>query len=134
MDYKNRDYFVIWDNWDYCFNHQIIKKMKRYFNYKIKCKYILINFDSYFYCISINKKDSVRLINYLKDNNIKYIKVFNEPIVLNGYITLFIDINKLFNDRSYWYSVLSDTKRKMVDKKILAMKKLLTSKFIIKNG
>ena len=96
MDYKNRAYFVIGENLDYCFDHQIIKKIKRYFNCKIKCKYIWINCDLYFYCIGINKKDSVRLINYLKDNGIKYIKVVNEPIVLNRYSVAFIDTSKPF--------------------------------------
>lgn len=134
MDYKNRDYFVIGKNLDYTFDHGIIKRIKRYFNCKIKCKWILINGYLYFYCIGVNKRDSDKLINYLKDNNIKYVQVFDEPLVLDRYSTLFIDINKPFNDSSYWYNVLSDTKRKMVDKKILTMKKLLTSKFITKMG
>ena len=132
MDYKNRDYFVIGDNLDYCFDHNIIKKIKRYFKCKIKCKWILINGYLYFYCIGVNKRDSDKLINYLKDNDIKYVQVFDEPLVLDRYSTLFIDINKPFNDSSYWYNVLSDTKRKMVDKKILTMRKLSTSKFITK--
>lgn len=134
MDYKNRDYFVVGKNLDYTFDHGIIKRIKRYFNCKIKCKWILINGYLYFYCIGVNKRDSDKLINYLKDNDIKYVQVFDEPLVLDRYSTLFIDINKPFNDSSYWYNVLSDTKRKMVDKKILAMRKLSTSKFITKNG
>lgn len=134
MDYKDRDYFVIGKNLDYTFDHGIIKRIKRYFNCKIKCKWILINGYLYFYCIGVNKRDSDKLINYLKDNDIKYVQVFDEPLVLDRYSTLFIDINKPFNDSSYWYNVLSDTKRKMVDKKILAMRKLSTSKFITKNG
>lgn len=132
MDYKNRDYFVIGKNLDYTFDHGIIKRIKRYFNCKIKCKWILFNGYLYFYCIGVNKRDSDKLINYLKDNDIKYVQVFDEPLVLDRYSTLFIDINKPFNDSSYWYNVLSDTKRKMVDKKILAMRKLSTSKFITK--
>lgn len=118
MDYKNRDYFVIGKNLDYIFNHQIIKKIKRYFNCKIKCKYIWINCDLYFYCIGINKKDSIRLINYLKDNDIKYIKVFNEPIVLNRYSILFIDVNRGFNGYPYWYNNLNDKDKDIINKRV----------------
>lgn len=116
MDYKNRDYFVVGDNLDYCFDHNIIKKIKRYFNCKIKCKYVWINCDLYFYCIGINKKDSVRLINYLKDNDIKYIKVFNEPIVLNRYSILFIDVNKPFRCMLSWYKRLKNKDKEKLKK------------------
>lgn len=34
MDYKDRDYFVIGDNLDYCFDHNIIKKSKDILNVK----------------------------------------------------------------------------------------------------
>lgn len=116
MDYKNRDYFVIGDNLDYCFDHNIIKKIKRYFKCKINCKYIWINCELYFYCIGINKKDSVRLINYLKDNDIKYIKVFNEPIVLNEYSILFIDVNKPFRCIPSWYKRLKNKDKEKLNK------------------
>lgn len=125
MDYKDRDYFVIGKNLDYTFDHGIIKRIKRYFNCKIKCKWILINGYLYFYCIGVNKRDSDKLINYLKDNDIKYVQVFDEPLVLDRYSTLFIDINKPFNDSSYWYNVLSDTKRKMVDKKNISNEEIV---------
>ena len=116
MDYKNRAYFVIGENLDYCFDHQIIKKIKRYFNCKIKCKYIWINCDLYFYCIGINKKDSVRLINYLKDNGIKYIKVVNEPIVLNRYSVAFIDTSKPFICIPSWYKRFKNKDREKLNK------------------
>lgn len=126
MDYKNRDYFVIGRNLDYTFDHGIIKRIKRYFNCKIKCKWILINGYLYFYCIGVNKRDSDKLINYLKDNDIKYIKVFNEPIVLNRYSVVFIDENRLFRCMPYWYKRFKDKDKEKLNK-IINIEDFVTS-------
>lgn len=58
------------------------------------------------------------MINYLKDNDIKYIKVFNEPIVLNRYSILFIDVNRGFNGYPYWYNNLNDKDKDIINKRV----------------
>ena len=118
MDYKYRDYFVIGDNLDYCFDHNIIKKIKRYFKCKIRCKWIWINSDLYFYSIGINKKNSNRLINYLKDNEIKYIKIYDEPFILNKYSVVFVDQNRPFRGIPLWYKKLKPKEKQRLDRKI----------------
>lgn len=115
MDFRNREYFVIGGMYDYRFDHQIVKKIKRYFSCKINCKYIYVDNKLYNYCIGINNINSKKLINFFEDNNIKYIKVKKEPFVLTYYMIAFI--NNLETLPS-WYNKLSEVKKEEFNKLI----------------
>lgn len=80
MDFRYKNYYLIEkaDHGQYG-NGAMASKIKRYFKCKLKCHQYVYDDDKYTYCVSINKKDASRLINYFKDNNIKYQQVTTEP-------------------------------------------------------
>ena len=80
MDFRYKNYYLIEkaEHGQYG-NGAIAQKIKRYFKCKLKCHQYVYDDDKYTYCVSINKEDASRMINYLKDNNIKYQQVTTEP-------------------------------------------------------
>lgn len=80
MDFRYKNYYLIEkaEHGQYG-NGSIASKIKRYFKCKLKCHQYVYDDDKYTYCVSINKKDAIRMISYLKDNNIKYQQVTTEP-------------------------------------------------------
>lgn len=80
MDFRYKNYYLIEKaEHDQYGDGAIAQKIKRYFKCKLKCHQYVYDDDKYNYCVSINKEDASRLINYLKDNNIKYQQVTTEP-------------------------------------------------------
>ena len=80
MDFKYKNYYLIEKaEHDQYGNGAIAQKIKRYFKCKLKCHQYVYDDDKYTYCVSINKEDASRMINYLKDNYIKYQQITTEP-------------------------------------------------------
>ena len=80
MDFKYKNYYLIEKaEHDQYGNGSIASKIKRYFKCKLKCHQYVYDDDKYTDCVSINKEDAIRMISYLKDNNIKYQQVTTEP-------------------------------------------------------
>ena len=80
MDFRNSNYFLA------NLNNCDIGSLKRYFKCKIHCKCYLFNHVLYNACVSINKKNSIYLNNYLSDRNFKYVQVYNEPKKSGSYL------------------------------------------------
>ena len=76
MDFRYKNYYLIEkaEHGQYG-NGSIASKIKKYFKCKLKCHQYVYDDDKYTYCVSINKEYAIRLISYLKDNNIKYQQV-----------------------------------------------------------
>lgn len=80
MDFRHKNYYLIEKVENYVYgNGYIASKIKKYFKCKLRCHQYVYDDEFYTYCVSINKEDASRLINYFKDNNIKYQQVTTEP-------------------------------------------------------
>lgn len=122
MDFKDRRYFLIGRFMDYSFNNCEINKLKRYFSCKAHCNYYYYNNACYRYCVSINSRNSKRMLNYLKDKKIEYKEVNTTPMSIAHYRKLFVD-NSLSRIDPYLYRRMQESDRKIVDEILSRNKK-----------
>lgn len=83
MDFRNKNYYLIGKD---CADAYIPKQLKRYFKCKIRCHIYRYDNDIYTHCVSIDKNNAKRMVNYLKDKNIPYVQMF-EPFERINYYT-----------------------------------------------
>ncbi len=87
MDFRYRDYYIVRKN-KYTFNDFYIEHIKDFYPVKVKTKYYYFGKgDSshynqnglYTHLVSIKKKYSKNLENFMNDNKLQYVQVFTEP-------------------------------------------------------
>lgn len=76
MDFRYKDYYIFNKLGYYSY---IPRQIKRYFKCKIHCKYYMYDGVPYFNCVSIDKKDSKRLLTYLNDQHVEYQQITKPP-------------------------------------------------------
>ena len=82
MDFTKRNYYLIKLN-SYI-NNSMPHELKSYFNCKVHCKPYRYERQTYYHCVSVPKRRVKNLLAYLKDVNINYKQITEEPILKDG--------------------------------------------------
>jgi len=75
MDFRNRNYYLICQNGE---KLDKSRKLKRYFKCKMHCHRYQYDDARYWYCASVDKNNSKRLVDYFRDNHMEYVQITSD--------------------------------------------------------